>query len=100
MIIRISSLLLLFSLYKSTFQQLPPRDQSINQQGCSIPGIPGAIPGPLDTSRRGLQFLDAFQALPPASGSNAIADRPRVTGYNIKDVDWTNIDRRAEDGKL
>lgn len=47
-----------------------------------------------------INFLTGFQPQPPGLGAQPGLNPFRITGQNLKQVDWTQIDRRAEEGNF
>ncbi|KFD52274.1 hypothetical protein M514_06837, partial [Trichuris suis] len=43
-------------------------------------------------------ILTAFEPRPPGTGVNPDGQAFRISGQNLKNIDWTLIDRRAEEG--
>lgn len=46
-----------------------------------------------------INFLTGFQPQPAGLGANPGLNPFRITAQNLKQIDWTQIDRRAEEGK-
>ncbi|KRZ03136.1 Uncharacterized protein T11_17932, partial [Trichinella zimbabwensis] len=64
---------------------------------------PMPINDPLTQTRTDFQpssfnILDSFQPRPSGSGLNTDAQPFRISGQNLKTIDWRNVDRRAEEG--
>lgn len=75
-----------FQQQQQSFNQFPQQQPFPNQFGQSV------NPSPIN-------FLTGFQSQP--AGTGFVGDQAfRITGQNLKNVDWNQIDRRAEEGTV